>query len=786
MASKQSDIMVANCIFYGNLADNAGGAIFNQNSNPTFLNCVIIDNSAAIFGGGIHNCSASDETLVNCTITGNSAGDYGGGISNDLSDTTMGNCILWGNTAPNGSQLSLQNGSSLSVSYCCLQGSLSAIYQDAGSSIISGLGNIADNPLLESDNYHIKGGSPCIDAGDPDLDYTGRTDIDGETRVMGQYADIGCDEIFILVYYVDDDAPGDPGPGNPDISDPLENGSMSHPFDSIQEAIDAGAVTETIITVLDGTYTGTGNHDIDFGGKVINLSSLNGPSNCIIDCEGLGRGFDFHSGETQQTIVAGFTITKGQADYGGAIRCMNSSPQIRNCVISDNKPDGIWTEGDGALITGNNQVISNNLTGGGTLQMEPNTVVDMHNSNIFCNASGPGTIQVNIYTELVIGGDAVIDLYNPNDPNANGVIECDGPLQVTDNVQIRNVNINVIVASVEDNSDISNCEVTVKSTAPYGQFFIEPDVDVTYCVFYGEGDRYVNLEPSNHAGLFQDNRLFITATEGAGQTWGGLFEARGLNDLVSHSCEPNEFLCQVAPGTIPPCTLATWTVERFEVAPYSKINVTNRTNFQPPYDIVGEDEVLYTRELILREHSVLNTGFNRIYYETLIVEPNAVIRDEPLLGFSLTTIAFDDLTEYIIRVKDNNYEDPEDPCNNRIHIERVVGRAPDPNGMMRMSNLLDKSTSQVVNARAKGLFAKANEDEILIRFEYLFGTSNPGLGMAELVVYLSNVPEPLEHGDPNRIEHYIEVARLYSPPVGQYGSVDSNCFGTFEEIVSTS
>ncbi|MHC4641469.1 MAG: right-handed parallel beta-helix repeat-containing protein, partial [Planctomycetota bacterium] len=121
MASKQSDITLANCIFYGNLADNAGGAIFNQNSNPTFVNCIIIDNSAAIFGGGIHNCSASDETLVNCTITGNSAGDYGGGISNDLSDSTIGNCILWGNTAPNGSQLSLQNGSSLSVSYCCLQ-----------------------------------------------------------------------------------------------------------------------------------------------------------------------------------------------------------------------------------------------------------------------------------------------------------------------------------------------------------------------------------------------------------------------------------------------------------------------------------------------------------------------------------------------------------------------------------------------------------------------------------------------------------------------------------------
>ena len=785
IANKQSNPTIANCMFNGNAADNAGGGVFNQNSDPMIINCIFIDNSAGVFGGGIHSCSASNETLVNCTLTGNSAGDYGGGISNDFSGSTVSNCILWGNTAPNGSQLSLKSGSLLSVGYCCLQDSLPAIYKDGSSSITWGLGNIADNPQLKSDNYHIQAGSPCIDAGDPGLDYIGQTDIDSEPRVMGQGADIGGDEVFILVYYVDDDAPGDPGPGNPDISDPLEDGSSLHPFDSIQEAINA-VVDEAVINVLDGTYTGLGNRDIDFGGKAINLRSWNGSVGCIIDCEGLGRCFDFHSGETKQTIVAGFTITNGQADFGGAVRCLNSSPQINNCVIRDNKPDGIWTEGDGAWIVGTNQVISNNLTGDGKLQMEPNTVINMHNSHIFCDLTGPGTIKVNIHSELIIGGDAVVDLHNPDDPNANGGIVCEGPLQVTDNVHIRNANIDVIVASIEDNSDISHCGITINSTAPYGQFFIEPNVNVTYCEFRSDGDRYVNLEPSAYAGLFQNNKIFITVTEGVGRTWGGLFEARGQDGLVSSSCEPNEFLCQVPPGTIPPCTLATWTVERFEVIAHAKANLTNRTNFQPPYNVVGEDEVIYVKELVLREHSILNTGFNRIYYETLIMEPNAATRDEPLLGFSLTTITFDDDIEYIIRVKDDNYEDPEDPCNNRIHVERVVGSAPDPNGMMRMSNLLDKSTGQVVTARAKGLFAKANEDEILIRFEYLFGTSNPSLGMAELVVYLSNIPELLEHNDPDRINHYIEVARLYPPLVGQYGSEGSNCFGVFEETVSTS
>jgi hypothetical protein len=753
------------------------------------INCTFIDNSADIYGGGIHNCSASSETLANCTFTGNFAGSYGGGISNDSSSSAVSNCILWDNTAPSGSQISLHSGGSLAVSYCCLQGSLPGIYQGGSSSIVWGSGNIADNPQLKADNYHLQAGSPCVDSGDPNGDYSGQTDIDGEPRVMGWYVDMGSDEVMPGPYYVDDDAPSDPGPGDPDISDPLEDGSPEHPFDAIQEAIDATMGGNTIV-VLDGTYTGMGNRDIDFGGKAITLYSLNGPANCIIDCESSGRGFDFHSGETQEAIVDGFTITNGWADYGGAILCVNSSPQIANCVISENKPDGIWMEGDGAWIIGDTQIVSNNLTGDGTLHLEPNTVVNTHDSHIFCDLSGPGTIQVDIHTELIIGGDAVVDLHNPDDPNANGVIECDGPLQVTDNVQIRNANINVIVASIEDNSDISSCEITVKSTAPYGQFFIEPNVNVTYCDFHSDGDRHVNLNPATYAGQFQNNRIFITATEGINQARGGLLELRGKDNLVSHSCEPNEFLCQVAPGAIPDCNVTTWTIERLELVEEAKLNCTNRYDFQPPYDFGGEDEVLYVKELVLRENSVLNTAFNRIYYETLVIDPNAVTKDEPFIGFSLTNIALDDEIEFIIRVMHNNYIDLDNPSYNRIHVERIEGSEPDPNGMMQMCNLVDinpnsPSYQEVINARAKGLFAKANEDKILIKFEYLFGASDPNIGLSELVVYLSDVPKFLDHDDPNRMDHYVEVARLYPPPSGQYGSIGSDHFGVFERTVST-
>lgn len=136
--------------------------------------------------------------------------------------------------------------------------------------------------------------------------------------------------------YVDDDAPNDPGPGDPTLGDPLEVGSLDHPFDSIQEGIDA-AIDEVI--VFDGTYAGVSNRDLNFGGKNIAVHSENGPEHCIIDCEHAGRGFRFHSGEGPAAVVEGFTITNGQAGIGGGIYCASSSPTITNCAIVNNTAD---------------------------------------------------------------------------------------------------------------------------------------------------------------------------------------------------------------------------------------------------------------------------------------------------------------------------------------------------------------------------------------------------------------------------------------------------------------
>ena len=111
-------------------------------------------------------------------------------------------------------------------------------------------------------------------------------------------------------------------------------------YRTIQAAIDAASDGDTVV-VADGTYGGRGNKNIDFNGKELTVQSQNGPEHCVIDCGGQGRGFYFHSGELEDAVVAGFTITNGRmSDYGGGIYIVGSSPTITHCIIVNNRVIG--------------------------------------------------------------------------------------------------------------------------------------------------------------------------------------------------------------------------------------------------------------------------------------------------------------------------------------------------------------------------------------------------------------------------------------------------------------
>jgi len=222
--------------------------------------------------------------------------------------------------------------------------------------------------------------------------------------------------------YVDDNAPNDPAHGDPDAGDAQENGSFAHPFDAIQEAIDTASDGDTIV-VLNGTYTGDGNRDIDFNGKAVALVSQNGPQDCIIDCQGSEadphRGFHFHNGEGNDSIVEGFTIRNGYilGDapdlWGGGISCNGSSPTIRNNVITRN----MATAGGGIACSFSSPTIINNT-------ITANTAVERA-GGLACYASQLDMKNSIVWRNIAADRSEIALWTHENDPCSLSVSFCD-------------------------------------------------------------------------------------------------------------------------------------------------------------------------------------------------------------------------------------------------------------------------------------------------------------------------------------------------------------------------
>ena len=101
---------------------------------------------------------------------------------------------------------------------------------------------------------------------------------------------------------------------------------------SIQVGISA-ATDGDIVLVAPGTYYGA----LTFRGKAITVMSEEGPGSTVIDGDGIGPVVAFAAGETETSVLEGFTITGGDSlSAGGGILCSYASPTIRNCAIVQN------------------------------------------------------------------------------------------------------------------------------------------------------------------------------------------------------------------------------------------------------------------------------------------------------------------------------------------------------------------------------------------------------------------------------------------------------------------
>lgn len=222
----------------GNTATTAGGGAAVVSS--LFRNNRLSGNRAAT-GGGLH---AKDTDGHDCLVTGNTA-DRGAGVwmegngqlwnftvaDNDgpgagvaaSGSTVLGNTIAWGNAGGN-----LDIAGAAEVRYSCVD------------PLPEGEGNFAASPSFVGDgDYHLRAGSPCVDAGENQPWMPEASDLDGQRRVeVGEegdgrdiWVDVGADEA---------------------VNDAVDAPSAGYPFWTWRVVLDSRLQLQSSTNLLDG------------------------------------------------------------------------------------------------------------------------------------------------------------------------------------------------------------------------------------------------------------------------------------------------------------------------------------------------------------------------------------------------------------------------------------------------------------------------------------------------------------------------------------------------------
>ena len=170
---------------------------------------------------------------------------------------------------------------------------------------------------------------------------------------------------------------------------------------TIQDGINAAVNGDTVL-VAPGTYT----ENVNFNGKAIVVRSSGGPKITIIDGGSQGAVVTFSSGETNGSVLSGFTLQHGSSS---GVYMNFASPVVMDNIIANNRAEfggGMSIGGPSTAQVLRNTFIGNVASaGGGAIELFAAGSVRIEN-NLFTKNNGGGqggaVYMVNEADELIV------------------------------------------------------------------------------------------------------------------------------------------------------------------------------------------------------------------------------------------------------------------------------------------------------------------------------------------------------------------------------------------------
>jgi hypothetical protein len=205
-------MLITNCSFIGNKAEQEGGGIYNDNSYMAITNTLFMDNESQNSSGGGFGAIGGSCIFRNCVFSKNKAPQGGGGAISSFSGTIqIYGTTISANTSNFAAALSSSFSGEIGIFGSILYGNSSGISDEAFNdatiyfSLVQGKGASQSAGNLDGDtdpqfvnadgsDLHLRSCSPVINRSQASYAEEGEKDMDGHDRIFNATTDMGAYE----------------------------------------------------------------------------------------------------------------------------------------------------------------------------------------------------------------------------------------------------------------------------------------------------------------------------------------------------------------------------------------------------------------------------------------------------------------------------------------------------------------------------------------------------------------------------------------------------------------